>query len=836
MATYQLWEQHFSTFTEFLFAIQRWQEKYLLDPLIQDLKPHLSRYREKFLVLQQTFLKRDPVVPSHWPTPYFYSQSNKRDVAAAARRYCLGIQPRGTHISLREATNKEQHVRMALQCRHPSTLISEVLDPTWQFVFRQFEESFRIRSLSESCQLAILHRNRMMEWIRTVAKELEPIKRKHNVNMPHSVRIISAHIHVPLLYTLLHIVDYPHPELAFRFFLGGPLVGTFTSPALPYRESKGDPLTDANIRAVAQKSMRACLRVDETLSVAGGKASMEKMQKDFDSGSQVGPFPTFDAMCADMENAIRQLPGLEDFELDRTLVIAVPQFSVEESHSTQEEELGEKAAVKTRNIWNGKPPNKLCISYNTYIPNNHADFSAIIIHWIQIFVFFSIAFDMHAWPSDFSSAYRQLPIIAMHIMFSGTCFWNYTTHRREWAYYRSLPFGSSLAPAGWSEVVHALCFVMAIAFLAILTHCVDDVCCAELAQLVDSSRACFIELCALIGLKLDMSKTFQPCTDLIYLGLRIILPCRYLGNDRVFSLSIPGERQRRLIGHLRKILDDESLSSGDASSHRGRLGFYTFWDQEARSYLVEFAARQYSDHDNTDLTEELYSAIYYFLALLQDPRFLQGVQPERILFRDTCVMYTDGALEGEGDEAKKGVGGVLFNPPMQTPWYFGETLSNDLPNFDRIAPIEMHAIHRALELFGDTIRNKAVLFFVDNTHAIGCLLKRSQSIQERYVKQGGDRKRRYATAFMSHHSPEWEYTHYSRFMELPRSMRRVMNAQSRAIWRLATQYNLLIWFEYVHTDCNIADPPSRGIALPSPDCAIRGRDFLSYHHSQTTFQ
>ena len=125
---------------------------------------------------------------------------------------------------------------------------------------------------------------------------------------------------------------------------------------------------------------------------------------------------------------------------------------------------------------------------------------------------------------------------------------------------------------------------------------------------------------------------------------------------------------------------------------------------------------------------------------------------------------------------------------------------------------------------------------MDNTHAIGCLLKRSQSIQERYLKQGGDRKRRYAMAFMSHHSPEWEYTHYSRFMELPRSMRRVMNAQSRAIWRLATQYNLLIWFEYVHTDCNIADPPSRGIALPSPDCAIRGRDFLSYHHSQTNFQ
>jgi len=201
------------------------QETYLFDPLIQDSKPRFSRYREKFLILQHNFLKRDPVVLKNWPSLSFYSKSNTRDVVAAARRYCLGIQPRGTHISLREAANKEQHARMALECRHAATLISEVLDPTWPFVFAQFEESFRIRSLNESCQFAILHRNHMMSWIRTVARELEPIKCKHNANMQFTFRLISGHIHIPLLYTLLYLVGYPHPEVAFRFFLGGPLVG-----------------------------------------------------------------------------------------------------------------------------------------------------------------------------------------------------------------------------------------------------------------------------------------------------------------------------------------------------------------------------------------------------------------------------------------------------------------------------------------------------------------------------------------------------------------------------------------------------------------------------------
>ena len=48
---------------------------------------------------------------------------------------------------------------------------------------------------------------------------------------------------------------------------------------------------------------------------------------------------------------------------------------------------------------------------------------------------------------------------------------------------------------------------MAIAFMALLTHCVDDVCCAEVEQLVFPSRAIFVELCELIGRKLDMDNT-----------------------------------------------------------------------------------------------------------------------------------------------------------------------------------------------------------------------------------------------------------------------------------------------------------------------------------------
>ena len=134
---YSFWGQHSSDFSSYIHAVTRWQEEYLLGPLVADLKPLIYRYRENFRVLQQTFLGYPPVVPSNRRDP-FYSNSKHRDVDASARRYYLGLQSRGLHLSLREAVNKEQHVRRALMTPHPATQIDDTLDPLWRFCFAQF--------------------------------------------------------------------------------------------------------------------------------------------------------------------------------------------------------------------------------------------------------------------------------------------------------------------------------------------------------------------------------------------------------------------------------------------------------------------------------------------------------------------------------------------------------------------------------------------------------------------------------------------------------------------------------------------------------------------------
>ena len=181
-------------------------------------------------------------------------------------------------------------------------------------------------------------------------------------------------------------------------------------------------------------------------------------------------------------------------------------------------------APKIRNICNEKTLNDIATSLATYIPNTHGDVAAILLYWLSLFKKFATHFHFLGWPSDFTGAYRQMPLHILHILLSATVFWDYRKKKRRFAYYRSLPFGSSLAPAEWSEVVVALTHIMGRIFLAILTHCVDDVCNLEPDATVASAREAFLFLCRKLGFVLDMEKSLLPCDEFIYLGLKLLLP------------------------------------------------------------------------------------------------------------------------------------------------------------------------------------------------------------------------------------------------------------------------------------------------------------------------
>ena len=101
---------------------------------------------------------------------------------------------------------------------------------------------------------------------------------------------------------------------------------------------------------------------------------------------------------------------------------------------------------------------------------------------------------------------------------------------------------------------------------------------------------------------------------------------------------------------------------------------------------------------------------------------MEGILPERYINRPKAIVYSDGSRS----DAERAIGGVAWGRLLETV-FFAQDLEDDY-FYPLIAVVEMRAILRAIQLFGNSIRGRAVIFFVDNTHALGCLLKRSSSL------------------------------------------------------------------------------------------------------------
>lgn len=791
----------------------------ILDPFVKRIEPLVRDVRGQYVTLVNSFLNKEPLpFISDIEQSEFYCESKKRDAASSLRRFALGNQQaRGLHLRMRQAYYKLEHLYFAQQLEHPTTSLGRTLEDPWKHVFTQMHEAFSIFGVPHTFERLNDYRARALDWIHGLAVKVRPLQKALNRDMPCGPKEVAGHVNTVLLYILLSVSGYPNPQLAFRFFTGAPIVSTFDSPALRQRIKHQGDFTDDNIRRVAADCRESLRSVKEKLTPEAAAKSHEKMAKEFDSGTLLGPFDSIHDLVVAIRDHIRQERGFEQFWLPEDLVVISPQFTIAELHAYEEAlktaENEEEFCYKVRNIFNARKMNALTSSRSTYVPCTHGDVSVIILHWVTLFSNLGFQFALHGWPADFAAAYRQMPIQMCHAVFSATCYFDYELGCQRYGFYKSLPFGSSLAPAGWSELVVGLSFLMAFLLLSIVTHCVDDVANFEAEETVASARTCFLEICKLLGLNLDMQKSLTPRAEFIYLGLLLVLPASLPRQE--LALKVPEARLAKLLAQVRRVLDDNALTSGEAASMRGRLFFYSAWFQEARGYLSELAARQYSSSKDVTLTCDLKLAFQYFERMLQTEQFLEGIRPERYFFgRKVAWLYTDGANTPGYPYAEKGIGGVIFPDLHSEPVWYGEHLDPTIGGFSNIAAIEMYAVLRALRLFSEELRGKALFLFIDNMHAVGCLLKRSASIYE--DRQGSKRVWHCSGNFPAKEVTQTRKTPEQLFYELDEPLRRTMNIMAQLIWKAFTDLDVVVWIEYVWTEVNLADPPSRGQPPPMP--------------------
>ena len=171
---------HFSSLSSLIqqYDIAQWQQ--CVAPFAARLQHIVRRKQAAFEKLRAMFLGTRPVdaeLAAPWAD--FYIQSRKKDLAAVARRFVLGIQARGLHLNLEDTMSIEAHAEAAETVMHPYAAAMEAIPHQWSYVFAQIRAAMKKSDFPSMCSRLNSYRRNFMSWVRDLARELQPLQGKH---------------------------------------------------------------------------------------------------------------------------------------------------------------------------------------------------------------------------------------------------------------------------------------------------------------------------------------------------------------------------------------------------------------------------------------------------------------------------------------------------------------------------------------------------------------------------------------------------------------------------------------------------------------------------------
>ena len=193
----------------------------------------------------------------------------------------------------------------------------------------------------------------------------------------------------------------------------------------------------------------------------------------------------------------------------------------------------------------------------------------------------------------------------------------------------------------------------------------------------------------------------------------------------------PGLREALQL-ELQNILEQGSLSSGQASKLRGRFQWASsaMYGRVARGGQGPLVRRQYEDLD--ELTPELKESLKFMLALLEvvSPREI----PLSPVSSEVVILYTDASFE-PGLMQSPGLGAVCMQRDDPVTRGLAGTVPEQVLNAleereQQIAPLEAMAVLWATIAFSSHLRNRDVVWFIDNQAICAALVRGSSGCDD----------------------------------------------------------------------------------------------------------
>ena len=337
--------------------------------------------------------------------------------------------------------------------------------------------------------------------------------------------------------------------------------------------------------------------------------------------------------------------------------------------------------------------------------------------------------ELHGWPCDLKSAYKQVPNDPNLVRLSVIVQWSPVAGRAVFFLAYCQLFGGKSPPLNFARYPAWLCEVAAVLFGVPVSHCVDDMISVEPTILAFLGQRCFVELCRVAGWEISEGRSPPPSSRFVVIGVELDLMEVPTGEA---AIKVTKKRIEQLTAMLLKIRKADSLGSGEAASLTGKLGFTlcACFGRHGRAKLRPFIRRSYESRNA--LNTQLRSGIDFWL------QFLNSHVPRQIpVFLDAmelAVSYSDG----EGDKAGLGVAVWSAKCPGRPLAAFceipeqirrlwdsqreAEAQSSDIFLIEAIGPLAL------LQTFPKILKNSLWLHFIDNEAAQHSLVKGSSSI------------------------------------------------------------------------------------------------------------
>ena len=322
---------------------------------------------------------------------------------------------------------------------------------------------------------------------------------------------------------------------------------------------------------------------------------------------------------------------------------------------------------------------------------------------------------------DLEAAYKQLAISEGDLWATYIAVFNPTDSRAELRQLFALPFGGTGAVVAFNWAARSLAMIANTLLLIVCSSFFDDFPQLEDEECEDQNHDIFVEFFQLLGWKVSMDKL--PPFKQEYKLLGVLKDLRKLGEKQIIISNTP-DRVDEISSDVAGFLKQTSMTSGDAASLRGRMG-YAYLQCAGRPMAP--AMRQLSMKAESSRRDRVID-LGLEVALKELAWFFTHAPPRTLNFSncsEVAQLYTDGAFEN----GRATCGAVLFAPNCK-PECFGLTVPRSLVDKWRslgsehcIAQAEMLPVLISKVLWKSSLQSLRVIHFIDNQSVKEALTK-----------------------------------------------------------------------------------------------------------------